>query len=110
MLADMSKTIDSSEDEILPPLRTRDPYSTSRARMKPKQRVKSRSDKKSEPAKNDAPSKNRSKSKSKQQHPAEMVPLSNDRDQERGRVRLGGHDHHLDRDEVTHTHWPLRFQ
>ena len=30
-----------------------------------------------------------------------MVPLSNDRDQERGRVRLGGHDHHLDRDEVT---------
>ena len=38
----MSKTIDSSEDEILPPLRTRDPYSTSRARMKPKQRVKSR--------------------------------------------------------------------
>ena len=103
MLADMSKTIDSSEDEILPPLRTRDPYSTSRARMKPKQRVKSRSDKKSEPAKNDAPSKNRSKSKSKQQHPAEMVPLSNDRDQERGRVRLGGHDHHLDRDEVTHT-------
>ena len=42
IIADMSKTIDSSEDEILPPLRTRDPYSTSRARMKPKQRVKSR--------------------------------------------------------------------
>ena len=41
-IADMSKTIDSTEDEILPPLRTRDPYSTSRARMKPKQRVKSR--------------------------------------------------------------------
>ena len=65
----------------------------------------SRNDKKkSEPAVTDAPSV-RSRSKSKQQHPAEVVkPLSSgggDRDQERGRVRLGSHDHHLDRDEVT---------
>ena len=114
MFADMSKTIDSSEDEILPPLRTRDPYSTSRARMKPKQRVKSKSSKKkageakAEAA--DPPSlatRGRGKGKGKQQkqhqqHPAEVVPLS-ERDMDRGRVRLGGHghDHHLDRDEVT---------
>lgn len=99
----MAKTIDSSEDEILPPLRTRDPYSTSRARMKPsKQRVKSRNDKKNEPAATEAPSMDvRFRSKSKQQHPAEVVVPLSDRDQDRGRVRLGNHDHHLDRDEVT---------